>query len=86
MRDLYAKELFSITSLMKLVNEGDSKAAAYFLLYPVWSDAVLDEGLDSESRIYLLFLHFMLFICFKFNLLWKKMLIYTIEMLKDHLR
>lgn len=50
MRDSYAKELFNITSLMKLVNEGESEAAAYFLPYSVWAEAAFNEGLDSESR------------------------------------
>lgn len=64
MRDSYAKELFNITSLMKLVNEGESEAAAYFLPYSVWAEAAFNEGLDSESRIYLLSIAFYAFYAF----------------------
>lgn len=33
MRDSYAKELFNITTLMKIVNAGESEASSYFLPY-----------------------------------------------------
>ena len=54
MRDSYAKELFNITTLIKIVNEGESEASAYFLPFCCWAEAVFNEALDFDSRYYLL--------------------------------
>lgn len=68
---------------MKFVNKGESEAAAYFLPYSIWAETVFNEGLDSE--LIKMKMYFMLFMRFTINLLKKRMVTFTIEILKNHL-
>ena len=43
---------------MKIVNEGESEASAYFLPFCCWAEAVFNEALDFDSRYYLLSVSF----------------------------
>lgn len=58
MRDLFAKQLFNMSNFMKLINEGESEASAFFMPYACWAEAIFNEGIDIDSRIYLLSVSF----------------------------
>ena len=68
MRDIYTKQLFNMTNLMKLVNEGESGASVFFLPYSCWAESLFNESIDIISRIYLLTVSFHSFYRFLYQI------------------